>query len=126
MNIKFTILTGILFAFISILMYSLGSHAIKDLLEKKMMTDSYQIACSFTMYHALALILLGLLMKVFPDIKFGYVAIGFITGSLLFQGVIFLKAFSEITKLGFLNPVGGSILFLSWILFFYLVLKNLK
>ena len=126
MKMKYTMLAGILFAFISILFYSLGSHTVKSMLEQKMMTDSYNIACSFTMYHGLALILLGLLMKNFPEAKFQYVSIGFIAGSLLFQGIIFLKAFSEITKLGFLNPVGGSILFLSWILFFFQVLKRMK
>jgi len=123
---KNTILAGILFAFIAILMYSLGSHSIKPLLVERQMTESFQIACSFTMYHALALILIGILMHLFPAVKFHYVAVGMVTGSFLFQGVIFLKSFVDIGHLGILNPIGGSILFLSWIYFFYLIAKSVK
>jgi len=123
---KISIATGIIFAFLSILMNALGSHAIKALLIERQMVDSFQIACNFTMYHGLALILVGILIHLFPEIKFQYVSIGFVAGSILFQGVIFLKSFVDIGKLGILNPIGGSILFVSWIYFFYLVIRYLK
>jgi len=123
---KLIIATGIFFAFISILMNALGSHAIKATLIERQMVESFQIACNFTMYHGLALILLGILMHLFPEIKFNYVALGFVLGSILFQGVIFSKSFVDVGKLGLLNPIGGSILFLSWIYFFYLVIKFVK
>lgn len=123
---KKAIATGILFAFISILMGALGSHALKETIGNRQMTESFQIACNFTMYHGLAMILLGILIYLFPKIQFQYVVIGFISGSILFQGVIFLKSFIDIGKLGFLNPIGGSILFLSWIYFFYLIIRYFK
>ena len=123
---KLTIATGILFAFISILFGALGSHAIKPTLIERQMVESFEIARDFTMYHGLALILLGILMHLFPEIKFNYVAIAFAAGSLLFQGVIFTKSFIDIGKFGILNPIGGSILFIGWIYFFYLVIKHIK
>jgi len=123
---KVTIAIGIVFAFVSILMNALGSHAIKPILIERQMVESFQIACNFTMYHGLALIVLGILIHLFPDIKLRYVTIGFVAGSILFQGVIFIKSFVDIGKLGILNPVGGSILFLSWIYFFYLVVRFVK
>ncbi len=123
---KTTIAIGIFFAFFSILMNALGSHAVKTTLIERQMVDSYQIACNFTMYHGLALILLGIFIHLFPDIKFEYVSYGFIAGSLLFQGVIFFKSFADVGKLGMLNPIGGSILFLSWIYFFYIVVRFVK
>lgn len=123
---KITIATGILFAFIAILFGALGSHAIKATLVERQMVESFQIARDFTMYHGLALILLGILMHLFPEIKFSYVAIAFVLGSVLFQGVIFVKSFVDVGKLGILNPVGGSILFLGWIFFFYLVIRFIK
>ena len=123
---KLSIVIGIVFAFLSILMNALGSHAIKPILLERQMSDSFQIACNFTMYHGLALIIIGILLKLFPEIKFQYVSYGFIVGSFLFQGVIFLKSFVDIGNLGILNPIGGSILFLSWIYFFYLAIRFIK
>jgi len=123
---KTTIASGILFAFFSILMSALGSHAFKETIIERGMSESFVIACNFTMYHGLAMILLGILIHLFDQIKFQYVAIGFVTGSLLFQGFIFLKTFVDIGKLGIMNPIGGSILFLSWIYFFYLVVRFIK
>ena len=123
---KITIATGILFAFISILFGALGSHALKPILLERQTVENFQIARDFTMYHGLALILLGILMHLFPDIKFKYVAIAFVVGSILFQGITFTKSFMDVGKFGILNPIGGSILFLGWILFFILVIKQLK
>jgi uncharacterized membrane protein YgdD (TMEM256/DUF423 family) len=123
---KLTIATGILFAFVSILFGALGSHALKPTLVERQAVESFQIARDFTMYHGLALILLGILMHLFPTIKFNYVAIAFVAGSLLFQGVIFTKSFVDVGKFGILNPIGGSILFLGWIYFFYLVVRHIK
>jgi len=123
---KVSLALGIIFAFISILMNALGSHAVRSILIERQMMESFQIACNFTMYHGLALILIGILIHLLPEVKFQYVGYGFIAGSILFQGVIFLKSFIDIGKLGILNPIGGSILFLSWIYFFYLVTRFIK
>jgi uncharacterized membrane protein YgdD (TMEM256/DUF423 family) len=124
--LKYTLATGILFVLISIVFNALGSHAIKATLEAREATDSFQIACNFTMYHGLGLILLGIMMHVFPHINFNLVFAAFVLGSVFFQGVIFTKSFVDVGKLGVLNPIGGSILMLGWLYFLFLVLKNIR
>lgn len=122
---KFTIAVGIIFVFISILFNALGSHALKQTLLERQAVDSFQIACNFTMYHGLALILLGLFMHVFPQINFIWVVGLILAGSVLFQGVIFLKSLTGVQGFGFLNPIGGMLLFLGWIYFLILVLRKI-
>jgi uncharacterized membrane protein YgdD (TMEM256/DUF423 family) len=107
-------------------MSALGSHALSGILSENGSRDNFALANQFMMYHALALILLSILYHLFPDINFNYAAYGFITGSIMFQGVLYLKSFYPDSSLGFLNPIGGSILMLSWLYFLFLVLKNLK
>lgn len=123
---KFTIAIGVLFAIISIIAGALGSHALKPILMERQTLDSFQIARDYTMYHGLALILLGILIHLFPQVKLNYVAICFVVGSLLFQGIVFVKSFTDVGTLGILNPIGGTILLLGWGYFFFLVIRGLK
>ncbi len=122
---KFTIAIGIVFVFISILFNALGSHALKPALMERQAVDSFQIACNFTMYHGLALILIGLFIHIFPQINFIWVVSLFLAGSLLFQGVIFLKSLTGMQGIGFLNPIGGILLFSGWIYFLIIVLRKI-
>lgn len=123
---KYALATGILFVLISIVFNALGSHAIKATLEARQAAESFQIACNFTMYHGLGLILLGIMMHIWPQVNFNLVFGAFVLGSLFFQGIIFTKSFVDVGKLGILNPIGGSILMLGWLYFLFLVLKNIR
>jgi len=118
--------TGIIFAFISILMSALGSHAVKQALIDNNSVDNFNLAGQFTMYHGLALIALGILYHLFPEVKFNFVAWAFITGSIMFQGILYVKSFYPECKLGFLNPIGGSVLMIGWLYFLYLLIRHVK
>ncbi len=123
---KTILATGVLFAFISIIMSALSSHALRDILNENSATNNFALANQFMMYHALALILIAILYHLFPDINFNYVAYAFIAGSIMFQGILYLKSFYPESKLGFFNPIGGTILMLGWLYFLYLVIKEVK
>ncbi len=118
--------TGIFFAFISIVMSALGSHAVKQVLTDNHSIENFNLAGQFTMYHGLALIVLGILYHLFPEIKFNQVAWAFIAGSIMFQGILYVKSFYPECKLGFLNPIGGSVLMIGWLYFLYLVIRFIK
>ena len=118
--------TGAVFALISIVMSALGSHAIRQTLVTNNSIENFNLASQFMMYHGLALIALGILYYLFPEIKFNYVAWAFITGSIMFQGILYVKSFYPECKLGFFNPIGGSVLMIGWAYFIYLVLRFIK
>lgn len=120
---KVIIGTGVVFAFTSILMSALGSHAVKQTLLDNMAGENYSLANQFTMYHGLALIVIGILYHIFPDVKFNYVAWMFVAGSIMFQGILYLKSFYPDSKLGFFNPIGGSVLMLAWLYFLFLIIR---
>ncbi len=123
---KTILATGIVFAFISIIMSALGSHALRSALSENGASENFALANQFMMYHALALILIAILYHLFPSINFHYVAYAFVAGSIMFQGILYWKSFFPESKLGFLNPIGGSVLMLAWLYFLYLVLKEVK
>lgn len=123
---KVIVTTGALFALISIIMSALGSHALKQILVENNSIENFNLASQFTMYHGLALIMVGIIYHLFPDVKFNYVTWAFIAGSVLFQGILYVKSFYPDCKLGFLNPIGGSVLMIAWAYFIYLVLRFMK
>ncbi|MCF6242664.1 MAG: DUF423 domain-containing protein [Bacteroidales bacterium] len=123
---KTILASGVIFAFISIVMSALGSHALKSILSENGASANFALANQFMMYHALALILVAILYHLFPEINFNYVAYAFIIGSILFQGILYLKSFYPESKLGFLNPIGGSVLMIGWLYFLFLVIKEVK
>ena len=101
----------------------LGSHAVRQTLLNNHAVENYNLASQFTMYHALALILIGILYHIFPEVKFNHIAWAFIAGSIMFQGILYVKSFYPDCKLGFLNPIGGSVLMLGWLYFLYLIIR---
>ncbi len=118
--------TGVIFSFISVVMSALGSHALRQILVSNDSIENYNLANQFMMYHGLALILLGVLYHIFPEIKFNYVAWAFIAGSVMFQGILYVKSLYPYFRLGILNPIGGSVLMIAWIYLAYLVIRFIK
>lgn len=113
---KIFIAVAFLYGFAGVFARSLSSHAIKPQLEAREKLESFNIAASFMLYHALALLLLAVLVHLFPKAGFQWTGWAFVLGSLLFQGSVFVKSFVDIGSLGMLTPLGGAVLMIGWLL----------
>lgn len=93
-----------------------GAHALKAQLTEKALS-TFELGTRYQMYHALALLLVGLLWLQLPDNTwFSYASWAFILGILLFSGSLYGLSLSGIKILGIITPIGGVALITGWTL----------
>lgn len=93
-----------------------GAHALRSRLTPDRL-DIYETAARYQMYHALALLAVGLLA--------GRAATGFtemagwlfLGGTLVFCGTLYLLAFGAPRWVGAITPIGGLCFILGWLSF---------
>ncbi len=116
---KFFLQSGALFGALSVALGAFGAHAFKAALTASGRLDTYETAVKYQFYHALALVLIAVLLQK-PGIpgaeKFlhwsGY---AFIAGILIFSGSLYILCLTGITKFGAITPIGGLFLIAGWV-----------
>ena len=82
------------------------------------MVDVFQTGATYQMYHALALVAVGMLMARFSSDGSAWLTASgwlFLAGSILFSGSLYLLALSGTTWLGAITPLGGVAFLLAWL-----------
>ncbi|MCA9041388.1 MAG: DUF423 domain-containing protein [Planctomycetaceae bacterium] len=79
--------------------------------------NDFQVGARYQMYHALALIGLGLLAGRRPHKLLNAAGYCFLGGILLFSGSLYLLVLSGVTILGAITPIGGTLMIIGWGLF---------
>ena len=128
MHRKF-IATGIFFGAIGVAFGAFGAHGLKKIVAAETV-QTFQTGVQYQMYHALALILTGILFEKFSQ-RFTVLAGKlFIAGIFLFSGSLYVltagKA-AELTafdKAGIITPFGGVCFIAGWLFLFFAVLKS--
>ena len=92
-----------------------GAHALKERLSERSL-EIFETAVRYQMYHALALLLVGVLMSRSQVEETFLTASGwaFIVGVVLFCGSLYALSFSGINWLGAVAPLGGLALMVGW------------
>jgi len=78
----------------------------------------------YQFYHALALVLVGLIATQRPSIAITNAAICFALGVLVFSGSLYVLALSGVRWLGAITPIGGLLFLIGWVLLFWTALKR--
>ncbi len=92
-----------------------GAHALKGQLTETAL-GSFETGIRYQMYHALALLLVALLIKQSPHVSWLTAAGGcFIAGTVLFSGSLYGLSLAGIKALGPVTPLGGVALIAGWI-----------
>lgn len=110
-------------ALISVAMGAFGAHGLEGKLDTRSMAV-FHTAAQYEMYHALALIAVGLWAGQHPGNP-GTALPGwaFTIGTLLFSGSLYALALSGIRILGAITPFGGVAFLVGWGSFAFLALK---
>jgi uncharacterized membrane protein YgdD (TMEM256/DUF423 family) len=111
------IVVGALSAFVAVAAGAFGAHALRGRLSSDML-DVFQTGAQYQMYHALALIGVGMLLGRFSiDGSAWLNASGwlFIAGAVLFSGSLYALSLSGVTVLGAITPLGGVAFLLGWL-----------
>jgi uncharacterized membrane protein YgdD (TMEM256/DUF423 family) len=93
-----------------------GSHALREQLSDRALAI-FETGARYQMYHALALLAVGILINraeiVPPTLPIAGFA--FMAGVLLFSGSLYVLSISGIKWLGAIAPFGGACLMLGWV-----------
>ena len=77
--------------------------------------ENFETATRYLMYHAPALVLVGLIARRRPSIPAQLAGMGFLLGAVLFSGLLYAWVFTQIRMLAMIVPIGGTGYILGWI-----------
>lgn len=121
---KLFLIIGSILGATGVMIGAFGAHALKNLLESSGRLETFETAVKYQFYHALALILLGILMNNQQHSLYQYSGYSFIIGTLIFSGSLYALCLSGITKFGMITPIGGVLLIAGWILLMLGIIKT--
>ena len=109
----------------SVILGAFASHALKDRLSERAL-EIWETGTKYQMYHALALILIALLLERLSNSPTFLVVAGyaFIAGVFLFSGSLYALSLSGIKILGAVTPLGGVAFITGWICLAIAALNN--
>ncbi|ROH91803.1 DUF423 domain-containing protein [Stagnimonas aquatica] len=120
---QLALLSGAIYGFLGVALGAFGAHGLRERLTPELLAV-WKTAVEYQFYHALALLLVGLLASQRPSIALTNAGICFALGVLVFSGSLYTLALSGLRWLGAITPVGGLLLLAGWALLFWAVLKR--
>ena len=114
---------GAIFGFLGVGLGAFGAHGLRDRLSPQMLAV-FEIGVRYQMYHAFALLFLGLAMRM--DLaprtlaKAGWC---FVAGIVIFSGSLYALALTGTTTFGAITPIGGLAFLAGWAL---LIIASLR
>ena len=122
---KLFIVFGSALGALGVMIGAFGAHALKNMLESTGRLETFETAVKYQFYHALALILLGILMNQQSHSFYQYSGYSFIAGIIIFSGSLYVLCLSGITKFGMITPIGGLMMIAGWFLLTMGAIKTL-
>ena len=122
---KIFVILGSLNAFLAVALGAFGAHGLKSKVSVEMLTV-WQTGVQYHMFHALGLILIGILIYLLPQI--GPLRLSgwlLFAGIVLFSGSLYALVLSGVRALGIVTPIGGISFLLGWLLMAFYVYRNM-
>ena len=118
------ILLGALSCALSVMIGAFGAHALKDILANEYSRNIYDKANFYHFIHSLALIVNGILTKLFTELNFSLSGYLFLIGIILFSFSLYtLAIYTEIKILGAITPIGAILYFIGSLTLLYFMYK---
>ncbi len=126
---KLFLASGTALAALAVILGAFGAHALKAKLEP----DSLQVfetGVKYQMYHAIALILVGILFEKFNASTTLYSGYFFLVGVFFFSGSLYLLSLRSVLGienwkfLGPITPLGGLCFIIGWVMLLVSILKK--
>jgi uncharacterized membrane protein YgdD (TMEM256/DUF423 family) len=106
---------GAVLAFLAVAAGAFGAHALKETLGEARL-DIFKTGAQYQMYHALALLLVGLAAFRWESGLLTAAGWLFVAGVVLFSGSLYALAITDVKVLGAITPLGGLCLLAGWVL----------
>ena len=108
---------GAILGCLAVIMGAFGAHALNEVIDDYG-KSIYNKAVLYHMFHSIALLILGLINKIQPEIQLSIAGGSFVFGIILFSGSLYILAITGIKPLGMITPIGGILFIIGWIVFF--------
>lgn len=121
--------SGVLFAMLAVMFGAFGAHALKEMISERALT-TFETGVRYQFFHAIALVLAGILYKEFKTGMVLWAGRLFFVGILLFSfSLYFLSAIQAAVQPGFrwvgaITPLGGLCFISGWVLLFIAFIKK--
>lgn len=119
---KILLVLGALNGALAVMLGAFGAHGLKARVDESMLAI-WSTASDYHFYHALAMLLCGLLAKAFG--ASGMVTAGWVlfAGTLVFSGSLYVLVLSGQKWLGAITPLGGTALIIGWLMLAWSLFK---
>jgi len=129
-----SLLSGSLFAALAIILGAFGAHSLDPYLKNGAMSihdmQVYETAARYQMYHALALIAVGIIARLYGENRLLKATMWlFVAGIICFSGSLYFLSTKGITGIGTgilgpVTPLGGLLFIAGWLCLIVSVVKN--
>ncbi|MCF7980740.1 MAG: DUF423 domain-containing protein [Pseudomonadales bacterium] len=120
---KLFLLFGALSAGLAVIFGAFGAHALRSRLPENLL-NAFETGTQYQMYHALALLMVGLLVHIYPASNLlKWSGLLFVVGIFLFSGSLYALALTQIKLFGPITPLGGAAFIVGWLLLSYALAK---
>jgi uncharacterized membrane protein YgdD (TMEM256/DUF423 family) len=108
------LLAGAIFMALAVILGAFGAHSLKSVLSPDMIAV-YKTGVEYQFYHALGLLLIGLIGFHIQSKWISRAAILILSGIILFSGSLYALSISGVKILGAITPIGGLAFVAGWI-----------
>ena len=117
-------------AFAAVALGAFGAHSLKALISPERL-EIYQTGVEYHFYHALAILIVALLIHYRKTSYISYAGWLFTAGIALFSGSLYLLAIRdwagfEASWLGPITPIGGTLFIIGWLMVFLSTFQKRK
>ncbi len=114
MNASRWLIAGAALGGLGVVLGAFGAHGLDDYLTETGQAANFETAVRYQMYHALALVLVGVLAQRRSERWLTIAGWCFVLGTLGFSGVLYALVFTQVRTLGAIVPIGGVLLIMGW------------
>ncbi len=114
---RFWIVCGAVWAALGVGLGAFGAHGLEDYFQEHPEDQEiYRTADRYQMYHALGVILAGLVASVSAGSRWALWSGGLLlVGNLIFSGCLYAIVLTDIRILGAIVPIGGTAMIVGWL-----------
>lgn len=126
---KIHLILGTILAGLGVVLGAFGAHGLKQLVPPETVS-SYQTGVQYQMYHAFALLFVGVLSERISNSLLSWAGVFFVLGIVLFSGSLYflasLKAMNKVgvSGIGLITPIGGLMFVMGWVLLLVAIIKK--
>ena len=111
---RILLIIGLILAAFAVLFGAFGAHFLKPRLSAEDLAI-FETAVRYQMYHALGIVLIGVLGFHVPHNLILLPSYFMISGILIFSGTLFLLLYTNVKWFGAITPIGGTFLIIGWL-----------